>query len=199
MSQSSVSDVAKSENPMLKVKSDSRPNTVAGAIVNIVREGGIAPSMLATGPQAINQSMKAIAIARKILLEEEKKDIIVTPKFEEGVGPRTGSNVCFELICTEPINREPLEGDLSAKDRTDVFKLGGAISGRVRDGEEVNIVSKGPVPVLITVKAIAAAKGYVEEQKLDLRFSPQLVDLENPDITGQTSTYLHFAVLAYAA
>lgn len=43
----------------------------------------------------------------------------------------------FELRRSELITREPTEDDLSAKDRTDAFKLAGAIAGRIRDGEDV--------------------------------------------------------------
>ena len=86
MTNASVNDVANSANPMLKVKSDSKPNTVAGVICNVVREarGNKPPSVLATGPQAINQAMKAVAIARKYLLEEDKPiDLCCTPVFEQ--------------------------------------------------------------------------------------------------------------------
>jgi hypothetical protein len=38
MSMASVSDVAASDDPLLKVKADSTPNKVAGAICNVVRE-----------------------------------------------------------------------------------------------------------------------------------------------------------------
>ena len=193
MANSSVGDVAKSDAPMLKVKSDSKPNTVAGAICNVVREArGKAPSILATGPQAINQAMKAIAIARKYLLDESTPvDLLCFPQFEQDV--RSGSNVCFELEKVQPIEREPLETDLAVKDKTDVYKLAGAIAGRVRDGDEVAVTTKGPVPVLIAVKAMATAQEYVKDEGLSLQFSPSIVDLENPEIRDATSTYLHFA------
>merc|ERR1719453_354319 len=136
----SVADVAASSNPTLKVKSDSKPNTVAGAICNIVREArnNKPPSILATGPQAINQAIKAIAIARKYLLDEDTPiDLQVVPKFEQDI--RSGSNVVFEMGKCRPIGREPEDNDLSAKEHTDAFKLAGAIAGRVRDGEEVAV------------------------------------------------------------
>ena len=91
MANSTVADVAHSSNPLLKVKSDSKPNTVAGAICNVVREarGNHPPSILATGPAAINQAMKAIAIARKYLLDEGTPiDLLAYPKFEQ-VPPST--------------------------------------------------------------------------------------------------------------
>ena len=200
MTNASVTDVANSANPMLKVKSDSKPNTVAGAICNVVREarGNKPPSVLATGPQAINQAMKAVAIARKYLLEEDKPiDLCCTPVFEQDV--RSGSNVCFELSKSKPIDREPLETDLTAKDKTDVYKLAGAIAGRVRDNEEVAVTTKGAIPVLVVVKAIATAREYLIDDGLALKFVISIVDLENPEIRDATSTYLHFAIVPFNA
>ena len=49
-------------NP-LKVSSRSNPNSVAGALVAVIREQGYA-EMQAVGAGALNQAVKAIAIAR---------------------------------------------------------------------------------------------------------------------------------------
>ena len=105
MSQASVSDVANSDDPLLKVKADSKPNTVAGAICNVVRESGGPPKVVATGPAAINQAMKAIAIARKYMLEEETgaTDLDVSPEFEDD-DIRHSSRVCFVLGKTRKSN-----------------------------------------------------------------------------------------------
>jgi len=194
-----VRDVAASENPVLKVKGDSKPNSVAGAICNIVREssGGRPPAVVATGPAAINQAMKAIAIARKYLAEEETPtDMTVFPRFEEDI--RQSSRVCFELKKARKIKVEPTEDDLACKDSTDPYKLAGAIAGRIREGESVACTTKGPVPVLIAVKAIAIAQTYVAEENIDVNFAVSIVDLENPEIRSDTvtSTYLHFALIA---
>eukprot|EP00967_Tisochrysis_lutea_P022125 scaffold25224_cov33-Tisochrysis_lutea.AAC.3 len=86
MSGVSVTDLAASGNASLKVSSSSKPNTVAGAICNVVREspGGNPPAVLATGPAALNQAIKAICIARKYLLEEDPPiDIVCKPTFEQ--------------------------------------------------------------------------------------------------------------------
>jgi len=199
MANSSVSDVAASDNPVLKVKGDSKPNTVAGAICNVVRESpsGQPPSVAATGPAAINQAMKAIAIARKYLLEEDKTcDLVCTPRFEEDI--RQSSRVCFELKKRKPVRSVPSEDDLSAKEKTDPYKLAGAIAGRVRDGENVAVTTKGPVPVLIAVKAIGLANTYMEDEDTEIKFCVGIVDLENPEIRSDsvTSTYLHFHIIS---
>ena len=82
---------------------------------------------------------------------------------------------------------------------TDAFKLAGAISGRVREGQQVGLLVKGAVPVLIAVKAIGVAQEYVADDRIQLQFVVQLVDRENPELRGgATSTYTHIAVLASA-
>jgi len=197
MSNASVSDVANSSNPVLKVNGESKPNSVAGAICNVVREHakGQPPAVVATGPAAINQAMKAIAIARKYLLDEDSPtDIVITPRFEEDI--RHSSRVTFVLEKSRPVRSVPSEDDLSSKEKTDPYKLAGAIAGRVRDGEQVAITTKGPVPVLIAVKALGLAQTYVEEENTSIKFCVGIVDLENPEIrAGPTSTYLHFHVI----
>ena len=51
-------------NP-LKVSSRSNPNSVAGALVAVIREQGYA-EMQAVGAGALNQAVKAIAIATRV-------------------------------------------------------------------------------------------------------------------------------------
>lgn len=195
-----LQDVAATGKAVLKVNGQSKPNSVAGAICNVVRESpnGLPPAILATGPVAINQAVKAIAIAKKYLLVEDPPiDLLVTPVFEQDV--RNGSNLKFELKRADPIDRDPSEDDLSATEKTDCFKLAGAIAGRIREGKQVACTTKGPIPVLVAVKAIALAQDYVRDELLDLKFSVKFVDLEDPRIRGQpTSTYLHFAIMSLA-
>mmetsp|Transcript_59299 Transcript_59299/g.98246 ORF Transcript_59299/g.98246 Transcript_59299/m.98246 type:complete len:280 (-) Transcript_59299:435-1274(-) len=181
----------------LKVSSTTKPNAVAGAICSVARKsnGHTMPSIAATGPAAINQAIKGLAIARKYLLEDDTPiDFIIQPQFEQDV--RQGSNVIFELTATDGIEREPSEDDLSAKEKTDCFKLAGAVAGRVRNGEEVSITTKGQVPVLVAVKAISLAQSYVREEDLDIKFAIQFRDLEDAELRGSpASTFLHFAIV----
>ena len=51
---------------MLKVSSSSDPAAAAGAIANGIRETGVAEIQV-IGPRAVNQAVKAIAIARGYL------------------------------------------------------------------------------------------------------------------------------------
>ena len=70
---------------------------------------------------------------------------------------------------------------------------------RIRDGEKVACTTKGPVPVLIAVKALALAQTYLEEESVGVKFTVSIVDLENPEIRDATSTYLHFAIVPFNA
>jgi stage V sporulation protein S len=64
---------------VLKVSTRSRPSAVAGAIAGVIRESGLA-EVQSIGAGATNQAVKAIAIARSYLNEEDI-DIICVPSF----------------------------------------------------------------------------------------------------------------------
>ncbi|NLY10668.1 MAG: stage V sporulation protein S [Firmicutes bacterium] len=66
---------------LFKVSSKSNPNSVAGAIAGSVRESG-AVELQAVGAGAINQGIKAIAIARGFLAPSGI-DLICIPAFVE--------------------------------------------------------------------------------------------------------------------
>ncbi len=67
--------------PVLKVAARSRSTAVAGAIAGVVREKGRAEAQ-AIGAGAVNQAVKAVAIARSYLALDGF-DIICIPTFTE--------------------------------------------------------------------------------------------------------------------
>ncbi|MFN3705196.1 MAG: stage V sporulation protein S [Thermoflexales bacterium] len=66
---------------LIKVAATSRPTLVAGAIAGMIREHRRA-EVQAIGASAVNQAIKAAAIARGYLLPEGI-DIVVVPLFSE--------------------------------------------------------------------------------------------------------------------
>jgi len=66
---------------VIKVSSKSSPNSVAGAIAGLIKETGKA-EMQMIGAGAINQAMKAIAIARGFVAPSGI-DLICIPSFAE--------------------------------------------------------------------------------------------------------------------
>lgn len=66
---------------ILKVSSNSKPKSVAGALAAVLREHGSA-EIQAIGAGAINQAVKAIAIARGFVAPNGM-DIVAIPAFSE--------------------------------------------------------------------------------------------------------------------
>ena len=66
---------------ILKVSSKSNPNSVAGALANVFREKGMA-EVQAIGAGAINQAVKAIAIARGFVAPSGK-NLVCIPAFTD--------------------------------------------------------------------------------------------------------------------
>ena len=66
---------------VIKVSARSVPKSVAGAICAVIRESGRA-EVEAVGAGAVNQAVKAAAVAR-VFLAEEDIDAVCIPSFEE--------------------------------------------------------------------------------------------------------------------
>ncbi len=65
----------------LKVSSKSKPSSVAGALANVFREKGVV-EIQAVGAGALNQAVKAVAIARGFLAPSGK-NLICIPAFTD--------------------------------------------------------------------------------------------------------------------
>jgi stage V sporulation protein S len=82
---------------VLKVSAHSRSTAVAGAIAGVIRENGRA-EVQAIGAGAVNQAIKAIAIARGYL-QLEGIDIVAIPAFTDvliGDQERTALKILVE-------------------------------------------------------------------------------------------------------
>jgi len=80
---------------LVKVAANSRSTSVAGAIAGIVREKGQV-DVQAIGAGAVNQAIKAIAIARSYL-ELDNIHIVCVPSFSEVIidgKERTAIRIC---------------------------------------------------------------------------------------------------------
>lgn len=65
----------------LKVSSKSNPSSVAGALANVFREKGNV-EIQAVGAGALNQAIKAVAIARGFMAPSEK-NLVCIPAFAD--------------------------------------------------------------------------------------------------------------------
>jgi len=92
-----IGDTPKVTPGTLKVSAKSNPNSVAGALAAVMREREFA-EIQAVGAGAINQAVKAVAIARSYLKDSEI-DIVCAPAFitvEISEHERTGISLAVE-------------------------------------------------------------------------------------------------------
>ena len=66
---------------MLRISTRSNPNSIAGAIAGLIKENGRA-EMQAIGAGALNQAVKAVAIARGFVAPSGV-DLVCVPAFAE--------------------------------------------------------------------------------------------------------------------
>lgn len=74
-------DIEEDRPDLIKVSAKSRSTAVAGAIAGVIRQFGYA-EVQAIGAGAVNQAVKALAIARGYL-ERDTMDIMCIPYFTE--------------------------------------------------------------------------------------------------------------------
>lgn len=93
----------------IKVSAKSRSTAVAGAIANVIREHKEA-EVQAIGAGAVNQAVKAIAIARGYL-KQDGLDINCAPMFVEvDVGGQERTAIKFNVVAHEVPPSPPEEG-----------------------------------------------------------------------------------------
>lgn len=102
---------------VLKVSSNSNPNKVAGAIAGELSKNDCV-ELQAIGAGAVNQSVKAVAIARRFL-EEKRKDIHMVPCFEDvTIDGETRTAISMKVCTTEREGAEELEEEEQPEDES---------------------------------------------------------------------------------
>mgnify|MGYP004458155489 FL=1 len=84
---------------IMKVSRQSNANLVAGALANLIREKKEV-AMVVIGAGALNQAMKAVAIARGFIVPTGF-DLVVVPSFKELIveeKERTALNLLIKLV-----------------------------------------------------------------------------------------------------
>eukprot|EP00123_Amoebidium_parasiticum_P022748 comp9416_c0_seq1/m.4463 comp9416_c0_seq1/g.4463 ORF comp9416_c0_seq1/g.4463 comp9416_c0_seq1/m.4463 type:complete len:294 (-) comp9416_c0_seq1:291-1172(-) len=167
----------------LRVSSQSNPKSVAGAVAKSVREANY-PEIRAVGELSVNQAVKAVAIARSYL-SDDNLDICFQPElrdqdqFEFAVG----------LITYEAQRRNEVQNAAVAKVQQEIKvaasskpgEVAGAIANRVRKGERVCVTAIGATSVSLSIRAIAMARQYLYNDSYEIFCKPQFdhVEVEN--------------------
>ena len=90
----------------MKVSSHSSPHSVAGAMAGIIRQGGTAEVQV-VGAGALNQAMKAMAIARGFV-EGSGLDLVCVPSFAQ-IDIDGEARTALHLVIGDRIGREGLQ------------------------------------------------------------------------------------------
>ena len=164
-----VEDIARAPpgERVLKVSQNTQTNKLATSI-GFVCEHGEAPLILALGPANVNTAVKAMAIARR-KLKEENVDLRLYPTFRAaGDGAKRFSAILLQTW------KEEGNGDMQAEDdETDLSltcgsnsvpsQVAGAIAGKIREGYSVSIRACGAEAVSKTVSAVTFARMFLAD------------------------------------
>lgn len=93
---------------VLKVSSKSNPNACAGALAGVIRHAGAA-ELQVVGAGALNQAIKAVAIARGFL-ETAGLDLVCVPRFAD-IEIEGQSRTAIRLLVEDRDHRAPLDLD----------------------------------------------------------------------------------------
>lgn len=135
------------------------------------------------GPTSLNQAIKAVAVARTYLVQDE-----IDLQVEVSRVPTASIRNLLQLkLIKKPRTEvaaasEPV--DLRAAATTETASLAGAISNNIREGMSVRVTAIGPVPVFRAVDSIVKARTYLEKDKLDLVFVPMFTTIDPSDGRG---------------
>jgi stage V sporulation protein S len=116
---------------VLKVSSKSNPNSVAGALAGVVRQSG-AVEVQVVGAGALNQAIKAVAIARGYVAPSGT-DLTCVPAFAD-IEIDGQSRTAIRLL----VESRPLNNNSGSTSRP--------VDAQRRDGAAAPLVATGPDP-----------------------------------------------------
>eukprot|EP01025_Chloroclados_australasicus_P044420 TRINITY_DN4817_c0_g1_i1.p2 TRINITY_DN4817_c0_g1~~TRINITY_DN4817_c0_g1_i1.p2 ORF type:complete len:254 (-),score=30.65 TRINITY_DN4817_c0_g1_i1:540-1301(-) len=166
------------EDGFIKVGAQSAAKKVADTLVNKIQEGGFPPTMLAIGHGPINQTAKAIAIARS-RLEDEDLDLVCQPAFRER--ERKDSLAVYLSKRSKKLLRRSANdkiGQLSVASSSNPAMVAGAIAQRTRSNECVELNAIGVDAVANAMVALCFARLYLEQDRYDLKVLPQFQKIQ---------------------
>jgi stage V sporulation protein S len=177
----------------LSVAGGSNVKSLAGSIAHTSR-GAPPPTLQAVGATSLNQAIKAVAVARTYL-ENDDIDLEV----EVSRVPDDTIRNLLQLKLSKKSRSvfaskkdEPV--DLRAAGTTETAALAGAIANNVREGHRVRVTCIGPVPVFRAVDAIVKARTFLQKDSLDLVFVPMFTTIDSSSERGGVVNALQMVI-----
>jgi stage V sporulation protein S len=187
-------------NNTTRVGATTSPRTIASQIAAQARAAVDAPLLRCVGPQAINQAVKAIAIARTYLEQSDASgsclhpDVSFYPEFIKVDSGAEEELSAMQLKLAKRSRRTGVDSQeyrsLKVSNQTDAKSLAGAIASCTREGSRVELTAIGAGSVNQSIKAIAIARQYVDEEAIDLSCRPEFIEvnMEAPPQEALTNT-----------
>jgi stage V sporulation protein SpoVS len=145
--------------------------SLAGAIAHRAREGKL-PVLTALGPQAVNQAVKAIAIANDYVKDE---GICLLGQAKRVVDPERDLRDLFMITITKANGQDVSNEDsveLKCASVSDPEAVAAAIRRKIGESESLRVTSIGPLAVFKTVDSLSRT------ERADLRFLPEFLEVE---------------------
>ncbi|GMH36340.1 hypothetical protein BSKO_04208 [Bryopsis sp. KO-2023] len=170
----------------VKVSKASDVKKVAGRIAHSMRRDEL-PVVLSTGASSVNQAVKAAAIARKYLSEDDI-GLAIQPAVRHG----RKCSVAFQLRRSR--HRKPFkhEVELTLSASSTPTTVAGALAARVREGVPTCLTGIGVDAIAAGVMAISAAREYLEGDYIDIKTCPEFIHVEKD---GTSLSAMRFNIL----
>lgn len=169
------------DNLTVKISQNRTPKGIAEDVANAMQYGD--PVIFCCGVNAINQAVKGVAVLRNNMLKESggRRDCCVWPHYRE----EARNSLSFVVQQCQAVRKEEEWSELKVAGQSEIEKVAGGISHRVRNGEKVCLITMGPLAASSAVAAVVYARRHLKNDGLDLSFRPQFVTLEPQE--GQES------------
>mmetsp|Transcript_11116 Transcript_11116/g.28919 ORF Transcript_11116/g.28919 Transcript_11116/m.28919 type:complete len:286 (+) Transcript_11116:61-918(+) len=172
----------------IKVGGGTVPRNLAGLIINQVSAATVntllAP-IIAVGPASVNQAVKGLAIARKSL-DEQRTEFVFMPSFVRLQSEDLNAiQIDIERSTKRKTSSEEME--LRAAGSTEVKGLAGALAKNARQSAASFVTVVGANSVNQAIKAIAIARGYLEEEGIDLQCRSSIEEIDAGQLAGKSA------------
>ncbi len=177
------------EKEILKVSSKSNPSAVAGAIATVLRRGRKV-ELQAIGSGAVNQAVKAIAIARGYVAPLGMDLRIKVGFTEVEIAGEVKTAMKFTIVNGQGGRAMEI---LKVSSKSKPNAVAGALASVLKQHKRVELQAIGAGAVNQAVKAIAIARGYVSPLGMDIVCIPAFTEVT---INGEERTAIRFIVKA---
>ncbi len=186
---------------LLKVAEGSRTSVVATKIAELIRKDSSVLAQ-ALGAGAVNQTVKAIVLARTYL-NYDNFDIICVPAFTRGEFSGSSKTAMRFTVMKMPGELQAMLVSIAQAIQvkaelirvaaaSDPKAVAGAIAGIMREQEFAEIQVVGAGAVNQAVKAIVISRNYLSQDGFDIVVAPQFTI---GDLGGVHKTAVHFTVM----